>query len=233
MTPDETALVVYFSGHGVPGRLDGGAYLLPVDADPEDPVATGYPVADLYASLLALAPRSLVVILEAGFAADSFAGAVLQSPAAPREDALAPPPGAPVTLLAATRGDEIANWDEQAQLGLFTRFLLLGLDGGADTGRLGDGDGRVTLAELDGWLAEELGFAARRRFGRNQRATVVGDPGAVLAQRMGDAWPPRPSLGELRAAADALARSPDAAPPAEPEPVLAVPDQPAGAEPGR
>jgi hypothetical protein len=201
-----TAVLVYYSGHGVPGRLTGQAFLLPVDGDPEDPSATGYAVADLYHSVLALDPRSLVLVLDASFSADSFAGAVMQSPANLAEGALDPPRGSPVTLLAATTDVEFANEDQQVGIGLFTRYLLLGMDGGADLHRKGNQNGEVTLNELDAWFEDELGFAARRDFGRSQRPTLIGNPNAVLSRRAGDTWPPRPTKAGLKLVVDALAR---------------------------
>jgi hypothetical protein len=42
----------------------------------------------------------------------------------------------------------VASWDHEAQLGLFTRYVLAGLAGAADRDEFGDGNGKVTLAEL-------------------------------------------------------------------------------------
>ncbi|MBT6387446.1 MAG: caspase family protein, partial [Alphaproteobacteria bacterium] len=40
-------VVVFYSGHGVPGLKDKRGYLLPVDADPEAPEINGYPLDTL------------------------------------------------------------------------------------------------------------------------------------------------------------------------------------------
>ena len=86
-----------------------------------------------------------------------------------------------MTVLTASSGDQLASWDTEAKHGLFTRHLLTGLEGTADGGRYGNGDGQVTLGELKAYLDDEMTYQARRRFGRDQRATIQGDPQQVLA----------------------------------------------------
>ena len=44
-------VVVFYSGHGVPGQRDGRGYLLPVDADPKAAEDDGYPIDLLYKNL--------------------------------------------------------------------------------------------------------------------------------------------------------------------------------------
>jgi len=87
-----------------------------------------------------------------------------------------------LTVITAARGDQIASWDDQARQGLFTRFLLEALRGAADSGRYGNGDGEVTASEVKTYLDREMSYAARRKFGREQTATVSGDLDRVLAR---------------------------------------------------
>ena len=125
------------------------------------------------------------------------------------EDTLYPPPCVRTIVVAAAGMGEIANWDPEAGLGLLTRYLLLGLDGAADSGRLGNLDGKVTLAELQSWLTEEIGYAAKRRYGRVPRPVVIGPPNGVVAVASPDGWLPRESMDAARLAADRLVRSMD------------------------
>jgi cytidylate kinase len=55
------------------------------------------------------------------------------------------------------------------------------LNGKADTEDYGDGDGTVTLAELRTYLDEEMTYQARRRYNRDQKASVQGKLDSVLA----------------------------------------------------
>ena len=47
-------VVVFYSGHGVPGQRDDKGYLLPADADPNVPELNAYPIDLLYANLAKL-----------------------------------------------------------------------------------------------------------------------------------------------------------------------------------
>ena len=44
----------------------------------------------------------------------------------------------------------------------------------------GNGDGRVTLNEIKNYLDNEMTYAARRPYGREQEATVFGQPENVI-----------------------------------------------------
>lgn len=217
---NRTPLVFFYSGHCVPGGNDARAYLLPVDANPDRADTTGLALRDIYAALQALQPRSLVMILDCGVAADSHAGPLLAAPMAATDDALLPSVGDRTIILAAASPGQIANVDADAGLGLFTRYLLLGLDGAADTSHLGNRDGRVTLGEVQSWLTEEMGYAAKRRYGRVQRPFVLGPAGSVLAVAPPQGWPERTTLAQMREEASRLERSPDAF---DPAPLLAPP----------
>ena len=133
--------MVFYSGHGVPGLKDRRGYLLPVDGDPNLAEITAYPVDLLYANLSKLPARSVTVFLDACFSGDSPKGMLIRAASGitviPRKLEAA----RGLTILTAAQGDQLASWDEDAKLGLFTRFLLEGLHGAADGTAFGDGDG--------------------------------------------------------------------------------------------
>ena len=64
---------------------------------------------------------------------------------------------------------------------LFTKHLLEALNGKADSEDYGNQDGKVTLAELRTYLDEEMTYQARRRYNRDQKASVQGKLNSVLA----------------------------------------------------
>lgn len=64
-------VVVFYSGHGVPGLKDKRGYLLPVNANPNSPEINGYPVDLLFANLNKLKAKSISVFLDACFSGDS------------------------------------------------------------------------------------------------------------------------------------------------------------------
>ena len=98
-----------------------------------------------------------------------------------------------MVVITASKGDQFASWDEDAKLGLFTKHLLDALKGIADQKDVGgNGDGKVTLGEVKGYLDEEMTYQARRRFSRDQQATVN-----KVNQRRNVGHPARHVVGNL------------------------------------
>ena len=186
-------VVVFYSGHGVPGLNDGRGYLLPVDAHPDTADINGYPIDLLYANLGKLEEaRSIAVYLDACFSGDSYRGMLVRSASPVFVSAELPETaGAKVTVLTAASGKEVASWDEQAGHGLFTNHLLDALYGKGDA----DGDGQVTAGEASTYLKRYMTRAARRLFRRHQNATLLGTAQAVLSSAVGGVFPARPALG--------------------------------------
>ena len=186
-------VVVFYSGHGVPGQRDGRGYLLPVDADPKAAEDDGYPIDLLYENLGRLEEASSVrVYLDACFSGGSHGGGLIGS-ASPVFVKAALPAGlsGKVTALAAASGKQIASWDEKAKHGLFTHHLLDALYGKGDA----DGDGKVTGAEARAYLDRYMTRAARRQHRRVQRASLIGSDGAVLSTAPAGGFPARPATG--------------------------------------
>jgi len=177
--PRESDVFVFYSGHGVPGLNDGRQYLLPVNGDPDKAEISGYPVELLYSNLNKLEARSVTVFLDACFSGESSQGSLVRNASGirvtPREM-----PEVPLTVVSASRRDQVASWDKEAQHGLFTKYLLEALSGAADSKRYGNSDSRITLSEIKVYLDREMTYAARRQFGRDQQATVIGDPEKVI-----------------------------------------------------
>ncbi|MDP6342020.1 MAG: SUMF1/EgtB/PvdO family nonheme iron enzyme, partial [Alphaproteobacteria bacterium] len=195
-------VVVFYSGHGVPGQKDGRGYLLPVDADPETPEINGYPVDLLYENLSRLPARSITVFLDACFSGDSAGGTLCRGCSAIAVVPKLPKAAGKLTVLTAAGADQIASWDQGAEHGLFTLHLLRALRGAADGKDHGNGDGRVTLAEVKAYLDDEMTYAARRQFRRRQQATVQGTDDTVLARLAPP--PPQPPGPEIVAVDETL-----------------------------
>ena len=134
-------VVVFYSGHGVPGQRDRRGYLLPSDANPDTVEINGYPIDQLYENLGRLEEaREVRVYLDACFSGDSHRGMLIRA-ASPVAMSAAPPAGSEgLTVLTAASGTQLASWDEEARHGMFTHHLLDALYGGGD----GNGDGKVT-----------------------------------------------------------------------------------------
>jgi hypothetical protein len=174
-------VTVFYSGHGVPGLKDRRGYLLPVDADPNRPHINGYPLDLLLTNLSKVQSRSMTVFLDACFSGDSPKGMLVNAMSGISIEARMPKGTGKMTIITAATGEQVASWDLNAKHGLFTLHLLKALTGVADGEDYGNSDGKVTLGEVKRYLDEEMTYAARRQFGREQNASVRGDDDTVLA----------------------------------------------------
>ena len=208
--PRGSDVVVYYSGHGVPGLNDRRGYLLPRNAHPDTAEINGYPIDVLYENLGKLADaRSVTVYLDACFSGDSHEGMLVRSASPVTVPAELPGAAAEkLTVLTAASGTQLASWDEQAEHGLFTQHLLDALYGKGDQ----DGDERVTAGEVVEYLLQNMTRAARRVYGRHQHATLNGLPGVVLANALGGVFPVRPVLDADGAVSKRAPAPPTAAP---------------------
>ena len=180
--PGKSDLVVFYSGHGVPGLKDRRGYLLPVDANPATAEINGYPLDLLYSNLAKVGARSVTIYIDACFSGNSNAGMLIRAASPLFIRVMEPKIKAEMSVVTAASGDQVASWDEEAGMGLFTRHLLQGLAGRADQKEWGNGDGNVTLAELKSFLDDEMTYAARRRFNREQTASVYGSNTRIMAR---------------------------------------------------
>jgi peptidoglycan hydrolase-like protein with peptidoglycan-binding domain len=174
-------VIVFYSGHGVPGLRDRKGYLLPVNADPNRAELNGYPLDTLLANLAKVPARSMAVYIDACFSGESQKGLLVRATSGITVQAKVPKSSKRMIVVTAAQGDQFASWDEDAKHGLFTKHLLEALRGRADGEGYGNGDGKVTLNELRAYLDEEMTYQARRRWSRDQNASIQGASGAVLS----------------------------------------------------
>ena len=208
--PKKSDVVVFYSGHGVPGQKDQRGYLLPVDANPDTPEINGYPIDLLYKNLSKIKSRTTTVFLDTCFSGESAKGMLIRSASPIHIKAKMSSLAKGMTVITAAQGDQLASWDDKAQHGLFTEHLLEALYGKAD----GNKNGQVTLWEVRTYLDEEMTYAARRRFSRHQQATVLGDDDIVLASYS----PGRPFKRSRVAVQEPV--SPVPVPPPTPQPAM-------------
>ena len=185
-------VVVFYSGHGVPGLKDKRGYLLPVDGSPHAAEEDGYPIDLLYKNLGSLKEaRSVVVYVDACFSGSSAGGNLTRSASPVYVRAALPKElSKKVTALTAASGKQLASWDDRARHGLFTHHLLDALYGKGDA----DSDGKVTAKEAKRYLDKRMTRAARRQHRRIQHASLSGAEGLVLSVAVSGGFPERPSL---------------------------------------
>jgi hypothetical protein len=179
----DSDVIVFYSGHGVPGMSNKRGYLLSVDADPNRAELTGYPVDVLLKNLAKVPAKSMMVFIDACFSGDSQKGMLVRATSGLTVTIKTPEKASDnMVVITAAEGNQFASWDEEAKHGLFTKHLLEALNGAADKqSKTGNKDGKVTLGEVKAYLDREMTYQARRRFSRDQHATVSGDLKTVLS----------------------------------------------------
>ncbi len=177
--PGKSRVFIYYVGHGAPDLQTGNGYFVPSDADPDYIANTGYPLDVFYANLKRIPARELVVVLDACFSGRTEKGMLFKniSPAMlkVRETPANLKTGA---VLASARADQVSCWYPEKRHGMFTYFFLKGLRGEADA----NGDGRITVGEMEIWLSEHVPYWARRVAGKTQEPLVEGRKNLVLVQ---------------------------------------------------
>ncbi len=156
--PDSTVWI-YYSGHGTRNEK-GQTYLVPYDGDPTDLADTGLALGPFLDTLRRLPARRIIVALDSCFSGTGERSVI---PAGARPLVFTEEPGITVgrkqgtpfhrghlILLTASTGSEEAGILPEAQHGLFTYYLLRGLEGAAAK------NGHLTLSDLYGYLRPKV-----------------------------------------------------------------------------
>ena len=185
-----TSVFVYVSGLGILNGEDGEAFLLPVDANAKRDSTGGVALEPIYQNLTRMGASAVTVVLEVDFATDP--SAPMAAPNVPSSKTSILPKFAMRGLTAFTAADKDQRplEDPEFGLGLFTRHLITGLSGAADSPPLGNGDGSVDSSEAFVYAAYRTGLSARKTFGMLQRPTIShGRP--ITVGKVGGAVPGR------------------------------------------
>jgi len=166
--PDST-VYVYFAGHGTPNPATGEAYIVPWEGHPDFPEGL-YPLKELYETLNKLPAKDVIVLLDSCFSG-AAGRSVLAKGGRPMVVSVENPllAAGKVIVLAAATGSQISSDYEKAGHGLFTHYLLTGLQGEADA----DHDGIVTLREVVPYVRERVARTAVDELNREQTPTLL------------------------------------------------------------
>ncbi len=172
----DSTVFFYYSGHGAPDPTTGEAYLVPFDGDPQYLRDTGYPVKTLYAKLAALKAKRVFVALDSCFSGAGGRSVLAKGirPLVTKID-MGYAPGGRVIALSASAGNQISGVDDAQSHGLFTYYLLKGLNGAAQ-----DKDGHVSVQALYDYLTPKVEDAARRDNRSQSPQLMPADARALL-----------------------------------------------------
>ncbi|MCA6229745.1 MAG: caspase family protein [Phenylobacterium sp.] len=190
---DIRELLIFYSGHGVPGPGSGRApspFLLPVDGLPGRPELTAYPLKTLLSNLAGVPVERAFVFLDACFTGATPAGTLQTATSGAFAVGVALPEiPAKIFVLSATGSEEegraqMAHWLTEEKHGAFTWYLMAAMDGAADN----NGDATITMAELHAYVQDALRSAAFSGRIGPQTPTPEGprDEDPVVVRLLGD-----------------------------------------------
>jgi len=174
-----TDIYVFYSGHGLPTADGQGLYLIPPRAAKDVIDDTAIPFSKINAAIQSAKPKSVTMILDACYSGQARSGESLVASARPvqlkTENRLFPEN---FTVITASQNDQISSSNPDLQHGIFSYYLMKGMEGDADT----NGDGKITLGEMQAYLVENVGRQAGM-MSRKQEPQLVGDANRVLVGR--------------------------------------------------
>ena len=167
----KSTLYVFFAGHGAPDPESGDSYLIPWEADPRFVKSQGVRLTSFTARIQALPGTQKFVFLDSCFSGSGGRSVLAQGtrPLVPVSADFAGKARQGTVIFTATRANETTGTTPDDQHGLFSYFLVKGMDGDADRDR----DGAVTVKELQAFLEARVGDEAARA-NRSQHPTLLG-----------------------------------------------------------
>ena len=171
---NETDVYVFFAGHGLASDDGEKKYLLPYDGSPQLLDRTAILRDELFSDIAAANPRSVTVFLDTCYSGTTRGTDMLiaSRPIVIRAKQQNIPDG--FTVFTAAGGDQTAKPLEEAKHGMFSYFLMKGMEGDADS----NSDNQITAAELHEYVEQNV----VQQSGGSQVPELQGDAGRILVR---------------------------------------------------
>jgi uncharacterized caspase-like protein len=175
----KTDVYVFYSGHGLPSPDGKSLFFLPVGANKDFVAKTAISQQEIVAGLKAAQPKSVTMFIDSCYSGQIRTGETLLASARPVvltvQDTAYPPD---FTVITASASDQIASSSPDLKHGIFSYYLMKGLEGEADENK----DGTITIGKLQTYLAERVPRFAMT-MSRKQEPQLTGDANRVLVAR--------------------------------------------------
>ena len=170
----QSDIYVFFAGHGLASDDGEKMYLLPYDGAPELLDKTAILRDELFSDIAAANPRSVTVFLDTCYSGTTRGPDMLIAarPIAIRAKEQAVPEG--FTVMTAAAGDQTAKPLEEAKHGMFSYFLMKGMEGDADANQ----DNQITAGELHAYVQQNV----IQQSSGSQTPELQGDADRVLVR---------------------------------------------------
>lgn len=175
----KTDVYVFYSGHGYPGQDGNALYILPYGADKDLIAKTAINQQEIVNALQNVQAKSVTMFLDSCYSGQTRGGDVLIAgarPIAPKATVNSYPPN--FTVISASSNDQISSASPDLKHGIFSYYLMKGMEGDADLNK----DGKITAAEMQDYLTDMVGRQAMG-MNRKQQPQLVGDSERILMNR--------------------------------------------------
>ena len=175
----KTDVYVFYSGHGYPSQDGSSLYFLPFNVDKQYLDRTSVKQKEVVAALQKVQAKSVTMFIDACYSGQSRNGEPLVAglkPIALKAEEMAYPPE--FTVITASAANQFSSASQDLKHGIFSFYLMKGLEGDADLNK----DGKITSGELQQYLSE---MVVRQAMGlnRTQNTQLFGDAARVLVGR--------------------------------------------------
>ena len=172
--PGQSDVYIFFAGHGLASDDGKKMFLLPYDGAPELLDKTAILRDELFADIAQANPRSVTVFLDTCYSGTTRGTDMLiaSRPIAIRTKEQEVPEG--FTVMTAAAGDQTAKPLEEAKHGMFSYFLMKGMEGDADANR----DNQITAGELHAYVQQNV----IQQSSGSQTPQLQGDADRVLVR---------------------------------------------------
>ena len=174
-----TDVYVFYSGHGLPSDDGKTLYLLPHNADRDFIDKTGISQQELVTMISATQAKSATLFFDSCYSGQTRTGDALLPDARPlslRSSVSSYP--SEFSVLSASAAQQISWSSPELGHGLFSYYLMKGLEGVADLDR----NGEITFGEMQRYLVENVARQAALR-NREQEPQLIGDENRTLVKR--------------------------------------------------
>jgi len=170
----QSDIYVFFAGHGLANQSGEEMYLLPYDGSPRLLEDSAISRERLFADISAANPRSVTVFLDTCYSGTTRGTDMLiaSRPIAIRALEQSIPDN--FTVMTAAAGDQTAKPLEEAKHGMFSYFLMKGMEGEADA----NNDNEITAGELHSYVQTNV----IQQSSGSQTPELQGDADRVLVR---------------------------------------------------
>jgi len=173
---NKTDIFVFYSGHGLPSDDGNSLYFLPHGADRDFISKTAINQSEIIAALQASQPNSVTMFIDSCYSGLTRTGDALLASARPiaiKSKNVEYPTN--FTVISASSPEQISWSSAELKHGIFSYYLMKGMEGDADENK----DGKITVGEMQAYLTDMVPRQALV-MNRKQVPQLTGDTNRVL-----------------------------------------------------